>query len=156
VNETIREAASPEELQAVRELCQEYAESLGVDPEKLNLMQELADLPGKYAAPTGCLLIAVVGGQFAGCVALRMLSEGIGEMKRLYLRPPYRKMGLGRRLVDRLIQQARSLGYHTLRLDTIPEKMAGAVALYRALGFISIPPYWNNLLPGVEYMELKL
>jgi putative acetyltransferase len=156
VLETIQQAAGSADLETFRSMCREYAEALGVDLEAQNLTQELAGLPGKYAPPTGALLLAMVDGEYAGCVALKKLSEGICEMKRLYVRPQYRKSGLGRRLVERLIQEARALGYSILRLDTLPDKMGRAVALYRALGFVSIPPYWNSPLPGTEYMELRL
>lgn len=156
MSEVIQQATHPDELQAVREMCLEYAEAIGVDLETQNLTQELADLPGKYAPPTGSLLLAVVDGQFAGCVALRKLSDGVCEMKRLYVRPQYRKIGLGRRLVERVIQEARQIGYSVVRLDTLAERMGSAVALYRQLGFVTIPPYWNSPLPGTEYMELKL
>ena len=89
-------------------------------------------------------------------MALKYLSDGVCEMKRLYVRPQYRNAGLGRALIERLIREARLLGYAIMRLDTLPERMTHAVALYRELGFVKIPPYWNNTLPGIEYMELKL
>jgi GNAT superfamily N-acetyltransferase len=156
MNETIQCATSPEDLLSVREMCQEYAHALGVDLETQNLAQELGELPGKYASPFGCLLLAFVNGKPAGCVALKRLTEDTCEMKRLYVRPQYRRRGLGRRLLERLIQEARLIGYSNLRLDTLPEKMDRAVSLYCSMGFVAIPPYWNNTLPGVEYMELRL
>lgn len=152
----IQHATSPDGFQAVRELCREYADALGVDLETQNLSQELAQLPGPYAPPSGCLLLATAQSEPAGCVAFKSLSDGICEMKRLYVRPPYRRTGAGRALAERLIQEARLHGYTTMRLDTLPERMGRAVALYRALGFVNIPPYWNNPLPGIEYMELTL
>ena len=152
----IQRAANPDALQAVRDLCREYADALGVDLETQNLSQELAELPGQYAPPSGCLLLATAHGQPAGCVAFKYLSDGICEMKRLYVRPQYRRTGLGRALAERLIHEARLLGYTRMRLDTLPERMGRAVALYHALGFVNIPPYWNNVLPGIEYMELTL
>ncbi len=156
MTETIQQAASSADFEAFRIMCREYAEALGVDLEAQNLTKELAGLPGQYAPPAGVLLLASVDGNHAGCVALKKLADGICEMKRLYVRPHFRKTGLGRRLVERLIEEARTLGYRILRLDTLPDKMGRAVALYRALGFVSIPPYWNSPLPGTEYMELKL
>ena len=152
----IAPATSPAQLDDVRALCREYADTLGLDLETQNLSQELAQLPGKYAPPAGCLLLAHVGDQPAGCVAFRPLGERVCEMKRLYVRPSYRKLGLGRLLVERLLQEGRARGYTTMRLDTIPERMQAAVALYQRFGFVNIPAYWSNLLPGVEYMELAL
>lgn len=153
---TIHNVSSLEELPIIRTLFQEYADSLGFSLESQNFAQELDELPGKYAPPTGCLLLAMVDGEPAGIVALRPQSHDACEMKRLYVRPQYRKLGLGRALVERVIEEARVLGYRVLRLDTIPTLMERAVALYTALGFERIPPYWNNVLPGAEYMELRL
>ena len=152
----IAPVTSTAQLDDVRVLCREYADMLGLDLETQNLSQELAQLPGKYAAPAGCLLLARVADRAAGCVALRPLGERVCEMKRLYVRPSCRGLGLGRLLVERLLQEARERGYATMRLDTIPERMQSAVALYRGFGFVNIPAYWSNPLPGVEYMELAL
>ena len=107
------------DLPAIRTMFQEYVDSLGVDLDFQGLSQELAELPGKYAPPAGCLLLATVDGEPAGCVALRPLDRGISEMKRLYVRPEYRKGGLGRKLAMRVIQEARELGYERMRLDTL-------------------------------------
>ena len=120
------------------------------------MTKELAGLPGPYAPPAGALLLAIVDRNYAGCVALKKLADGVCEMKRLYVRPHCRKTGLGRRLVERLIEEARRLDYRILRLDTLPDKMGRAVALYQSLGFVSISPYWNSPLTGTEYMELNL
>lgn len=156
MNLTIRRSGEACELLTVRELFREYAASLNLDLEAQNFAHELTDLPGKYGAPTGCILLALAGHEPIGCVALRPLDDGACEMKRLYVRPQYRTTGAGRRLAERIIHKARVLGYRAIRLDTIPPQMARAVALYRALGFEPIPPYWHNPLPGVEYMERKL
>lgn len=156
MSEIIRAAVAPADLEAVRALCREYAAELGIDLETQNLTQELAELPGKYAPPEGALLLAMGEGQVAGCVALRKLDAEAAEMKRLYVRPGFRRTGLGRRLISAILELARALGYRFVRLDTLPAKMAGAVAIYRALGFRPIAPYWNNELPGVEYLELEL
>jgi GNAT superfamily N-acetyltransferase len=156
MNLTIGPASSPGELQAVRQLCRQYADALGVDLETQDLSRELAELPGHYAPPLGCQLLAVVDGQPAGCVALKQLAEGICELKRLYVRPEHRSSGLGRSLIERLIQETRGLGYRIMRLDTIPQRMGHAVSLYRTLGFEPIASYWNNVLPGIEYLELRL
>ena len=152
----IHQPTSANEMQVVRELFEEYAQAIGVDLATQNFSQELTDLPGKYAPPAGCILLATVDGQPAGCVALRPLADGACEMKRLYVRRQYRAAGLGRTLAEHIISQARTRGYASMRLDTIPSKMRGAVSLYLALGFQWIPAYWDNPLPGAQYMELKL
>src|SRR2546423_373924 len=130
MNSAIQRATQSQEFQAIRELCREYADALGVDLETQNLSVELAQLPGNYAPPSGCLLLAMAQGRPAGCVAGECLADGICEMKRLYVRPEYRRTGLGRALVERPIEEARLLGYATMRLDTLPDKMGRAVALY--------------------------
>jgi GNAT superfamily N-acetyltransferase len=152
----IEHAASAAQLQAFRRLCEEYAESLDIDLETQGLSRELGELPGKYAPPAGRILLAMVNGEAVGCVALRRLDDGACEMKRLYVAPRLRALKLGRALVERLISDARSLGYRVMRLDTIAERMGPAVALYESFGFRPIPAYWNNVLPGAEYMELEL
>jgi putative acetyltransferase len=152
----IETASSPEELDAFRKLCLEYAAGLGVDLETQDFSRELAELPGKYAPPAGRILLAMVHGEAAGCVALRPLEAFACEMKRLYVAPRYRALKLGRALAERLITDARGIGYRTMKLDTIATRMAPAIALYESLGFKRIPAYWNNMLPGAEYMQLEI
>jgi len=152
----IRPVAEGPDLGLVRCLFEEYSSSLGMSLESQNFARELEDLPGKYGPPSGCLLLATVAGQPAGCVALRDLGGGVCEMKRLYARDQFRGIGLGRSLMERVIEAGKALGYRTMRLDTIPSRMRIAAALYRTAGFQAIPAYWENPLPGVEYMELKL
>jgi ribosomal protein S18 acetylase RimI-like enzyme len=152
---TIRQVSAAEEMGPVRALFREYANSLGFDLCFQNFEQELAGLPGPYAPPSGCLLLAFVGDEPAGCVALKQLDEGACEMKRLYVRSRYRGTGLGRTLAEQIIEEARSLGYRAIRLDTVPSVMAGAVALYRSLGFQDIPAYCFNPVPGALYLELR-
>jgi predicted N-acetyltransferase YhbS len=153
---TIRMVTSADEMEPVRTLFREYAASLGFDLCFQNFEQELAELPGQYAPPSGCLLLATVGDEPAGCVALKKLADGVGEMKRLYVGSRHRGTGLGRILAEQVIREAKRLGYQAIRLDTIPSKMGSAVALYRSLGFREIPAYCFNPIPGASFMELRL
>ena len=146
--EEIRLAQSVEEIAAARNLFTEYAESLGFSLCFQGFDQELATLPGRYAPPRGRLLLAWVDGAPAGCVALRPLNQDTAEMKRLYVRPEYQGRGLGRRLAIRVVEEATTLGYRGMWLDTIPATMGPAVALYRSLGFENIPAYTDHQAPG--------
>lgn len=139
----------------MRDLVSEYARSLGVDLSFQNLERELAELPGAYAPPRGRLLLALCGEEPAGCVALRPLDGSTCELKRLYVRPAFRGVGLGLRLAVEAISAARELGYRRIRLDTLPE-MDAAQALYRSLGFEPIEPYTENPVPGARFYELRL
>jgi ribosomal protein S18 acetylase RimI-like enzyme len=151
-----QQAESPEQIAQVRELFLEYANSLGFSLCFQSFDQELAGLPGDYTPPQGCLLLATHNAQPAGCVALHKLSPEACEMKRLYVRPHFRGKGLGRQLADRVIAEARQIGYKYLRLDTVEQVMKTAVAMYRQLGFREIPPYRPNPIAGALYMELQL
>jgi putative acetyltransferase len=152
---TIRVVTSADEMEPVRLLLREYADSLGFDLCFQDFEQELAGLPGPYAPPSGCLLLAMVGDEPAGCVALKQQADGVCEMKRLYVRSRHRGTGLGRTLAEQIIQEAKRLGYQAIRLDTVPATMGSAVTLYRSLGFRDIPPYCFNPVPGALYMELR-
>ena len=153
---SMTQASTPAQIAQVRELFLEYAQSLGFSLCFQNFDQELAGLPGDYSPPDGRLLLAAYEGQVAGCVALHKLEPGICEMKRLYLRPAFRGKGLGRKLAEVILEEARSIGYERLRLDTVGPVMKDAVALYRTLGFREIAPYRANPMEGTLYLELSL
>lgn len=150
------QAESVAHVTQARELFQEYAQSLGVNLCFQNFEQELAGLPGHYAQPDGRLLLAEYELQLAGCVALHKWEDGICEMKRLYLRPSFRGKGLGRAIAEKIITDARSIGYRRMRLDTIEPLMKDAVEMYRKLGFREIAAYRPNPIVGAMYMELQL
>jgi len=152
----IRQAASSAEIAQVRELFLEYAQSLGFSLCFQNFDKELENLPGDYVPANGRLLLAEYESELAGCVALRRLDDEACEMKRLYLRPKFRGKGLGRMLADKLISEARSIGYRRMRLDTVEPVMKTAVAMYREMGFREIAPYRENPMAGALYMELAL
>ena len=154
----MQQAESPEQIASVRELFLEYAQSLNFSLCFQSFDQELAGLPGDYAPPHGRLVLATCGLTPAGCVALHKLNEDeeVCEMKRLYVRQGFRGKGLGRILSERVVADARQIGYKRLRLDTVEPVMRGAVALYRKLGFREIAPYRENPIEGALYMELHL
>ncbi len=151
----VAEALDAESVEACRALFSQYHEELGMSLCFQGFDEELASLPGAYARPRGRLLLARILGEPAGCVALRPLGHQDGEMKRLYIRPMYRGMGLGRVLAECVIDEARGLAYRTLKLDTLPG-MAPAQHLYRDLGFIDAAPYNDNPMPGVRFLSLDL
>ena len=150
---------TPAQIDATRLIFTEYAEQLGVDLCFQNFDAELADLPGEYASPHGVLLLALINGVVAGCCALRSLSSvdypNAAEMKRLYVRKPYRGSGLGRQLAEATLDAARIAGYHSVLLDTLDD-MESARALYVDLGFTSIAPYYHNPIPGAHYLKADL
>jgi len=152
----ISPAINPIQVEGVRVLFREYAQSLGFSLCFQGFDKELADLPGSYAPPSGRLLLATARGQAAGCVALRALDPTSCEMKRLYVHPSFRESGLGRQLTQVIITEARATGYNSIRLDTIVGKMDDAIRLYRKLGFKEIDPYRANPVAGALYMELQL
>jgi ribosomal protein S18 acetylase RimI-like enzyme len=151
----ILKAESGEELEQVRVLFGEYSNSLAFDLDFQNFEEELANLPSDYVRPAGCLLLAINKGQSVGCVGLRMLSDGVCEMKRLYVREQFRGLGFGRALAEAVIEEARKIGYNYMRLDTVPS-MDVARALYASVGFKQTSPYRYNPIEDAVFMELRL
>jgi len=152
----ISQAEAPAQIAQARELFLEYAQSLGFSLGFQNFDTELANLPGDYAPPDGRLLLAEYQGQLAGCVALHKLAADTCEMKRLYLRSQFRGQRLGRLLAERILSEARQIGYQRMRLDSVEPVMKNAVAMYRQIGFREIEPYCTNPIAGALYMELDL
>lgn len=150
------QAATTAQIQQAKQLFQEYAAWVEISLCFQNFDKELANLPGDYVPPSGRLLLAVADGKAMGCVALRKISNDVGEMKRLYVRPSFRSRGLGRTLTETLIAEAKEIGYTKLRLDTLPGKMDRAIGMYRAFGFTEIAPYYRNPVAGATFMELRL
>ena len=148
-------AQFPADLEVVRALFRDYADGLGIDLCFQDFEAECADLPGKYAPPDGQLLLAWEGGQAVGCVALRRVDAGTGEMKRLYVRPEFRHLRLGRQLAQAICAQARAAGYASICLDTL-SSMHAAVGLYRSLGFKPTAPYVFNPIPDALFLALDL
>ncbi|WP_422928111.1 GNAT family N-acetyltransferase [Singulisphaera sp. PoT] len=150
------EVASPADLEDARTLfrayASEFADWLAETLRYQSFDAEVAGLPGRYAPPLGGFLLARDGGIPAGCVALRALGVDTCEMKRLYVAPAYRGQDLGMRLVEAVIDLARRLGHRRIVLDTLPE-MRGAISLYRSLGFIEIPAYWDNPIERSLFFE---
>lgn len=150
---------TPEELAALRGLLREYADALQIDLCFQGFEAELAELPGEYAAPRGALLMATVDQQLAGCCALRPLDAAdypnACEMKRLYVRPAFRRTGIGRQLVEAILDRARMAGYACVLLDTLND-MESARALYQDLGFEEIAPYYHNPIEGAHYLKVNL
>lgn len=144
-----------EDLSHIRELFLAYAEWIGIDLSFQNFNEELANLPGDYAPPAGCLLLAFYDDKPAGCVAARKLDGDICEMKRLYVLPEFQGLSIGKSLAREIIAEAKGLRYAKMRLDTMP-KMASAQSLYHSLDFKEIAPYRFNPEPGAVFMELDL
>ena len=152
---TLLQAESAADVEAARGLFLAYAGALDFSLCFQGFDGELAQLPGYYAPPSGRLLLARVDGALAGCIALRDLGGGDCEMKRLYVDPGFRGLGLGRTLAEAVIAEAYAIGYVRVRLDTLPS-MVSARVLYDLLGFTDIPPYYHNPVEGAAYKELVL
>jgi Predicted acetyltransferase len=142
-------------MEEIKQLFSEYAQSLEIDLAFQNFEMELNTLPGKYGPPDGALILALVDGNGAGCIALRKISDSICEMKRLYVRNEYRGLGIGKELIMLILEEARKLHYGYIRLDTLPT-MKKAQELYLALGFYDIEPYVYNPIQGTRFLELCL
>lgn len=151
----IRPATFPDGAAAVLDIWQEFVANSPVDLAYQGNEVEFADLPGKYAAPGGCVLLADRDGAIEGCVALRKVSNDICEMKRLYVRPHARGHGLGRDLLTRLIAEARGAGYREMRLDVM-ERFVSARRLYDDFGFVAAEPVAYNPVPGASFLGLCL
>ena len=151
----ILQAASPRDIASVRTLFEEYARAVDAPACFAGFEGELDALPGEYAPPGGRLFLALEGEQPAGCAAMRRVDAASGEMKRLYVRPAFRRSGLGRELTQAVITAAREQGYLRLVLDTLPA-MAQAQALYRLLDFRPTGPYLSCPTPGASCYELIL
>jgi ribosomal protein S18 acetylase RimI-like enzyme len=151
----LREARFPDDGTAVRRLFREYAAGLDIDLAFQGFEEELAGLPGAYAAPGGAVLVAERGDRPLGCVAFRPLDRSTCEMKRLYVHPDARGQGIGERLVAGVCERARDRGYRRMRLDTL-SSMTSALRLYAAAGFRFIPAYIFNPIPDARYLERDL
>ena len=152
----IKIAESQEEIAKAKKLFREYEKWFGISLCFQNFDDEVAHLPGKYAEPDGRLFLAYAGEKLAGCIALRKLEKGICEMKRLFVREDFRGLRIGKILIEKIIEEARNLGYEKMRLDTYPPKMGKAVSLYESFGFREIPSYYHNPYDDVLYMEKVL
>ena len=151
----IIQAETKQQVEKTKELFIEYGKSLDFELCFQDFDKELADLPGYYSPPDGRLFLAELGGEIAGCIALRKLEEGICEMKRLYVKPQFRVHNIGKFLVEKLIEEAKIIGYKKMRLDTVPA-MQTAQKLYKSMGFKEISPYRLNPVLGAVFMELNL
>lgn len=145
----------PKEISEVKKLIQEYGQSLKINLSLQDFKKELNELPGKYSAPRGTLIMVKVNGKSAGCVALKEMNQDSCEMKRLYVRNEFRGQGIGKLMVTQLIKEAKELKYTYMNLDTLPG-MLRAQEIYKSYGFYDVNPYVYNPVDGVRYMELKL
>lgn len=151
----ILEADSPAMMAVAKELFLEYADSLEISLEFQDFDAEISDLPGQYSRPSGCIFLAFDDTYAVGCAALRKLEGGVCEMKRLYVRPAYRGIGLGKVLSKRIIMEAGEIGYRKMRLDTLAS-MSEAILLYKSMGFKEIGPYRHNPAENAVFMEISL
>lgn len=151
----IIQAITPQQIDTARSLFREYQQFLNVDLCFQGFEDELASLPGKYAAPDGAILLAEFDGKIAGCVAVRSIKDEICEMKRLYVKDEFRGLAIGKKLAQEIIKTAKELNYKKMQLDTL-ERLQAAMGIYQQLGFQKISPYYANPLDEVVYWELDL
>jgi putative acetyltransferase len=151
----IIQAETSEQIEETRRIFREYEAWLDLDLCFQGFAEELANLPGKYQPPEGRLLLAIADGKIAGCAALRKLEAGVCEMKRLFVRDEFRRRKIGVSLIEKLIAEAKEIGYEKMRLDTFPPKMGKAVGLYESYGFREIAPYYHNPHGETLFMELE-
>jgi len=151
----IKQALTEKQIKHTQKLFIEYANYLGIDLNFQNFKEELKTLPGNYSPPEGCILLAYYKDKLVGCVAVRKLQDDVCEMKRLYIRPKYRRISIGKALSTAIIHNAKEIGYKYMRLDTLPF-MKEAITLYLALGFKEITPYRYNPFENAKFYELKL
>ena len=147
-------AETDEQIEQARKLFREYEAWFGMNLCFQNFDEEVAALPGKYAAPKGRLFLAYSGETLVGCIALRKLEDGVCEMKRLFVKEDFRGQKIGIALIEKLLEEAQIIGYKKIQLDTFPPKMAKAVSLYESYGFREIPPYYHNPYGETLFMEL--
>ncbi len=152
----IIQAETPEQIEQACAIFREYEAWISLSLCFQNFDEEVANLPGKYAAPEGRLLLAFADGNLAGCIALRKLETQVCEMKRLFVKAEFRGQKIGIALIETVIEEARKIGYARMRLDTYPPKMAKAVKLYESYGFRPIPPYYPNPYDDTFFMEKDL
>ena len=152
----IVQADSTHLIDEARHIFREYETWLGLDLCFQGFEDELNGLPGKYEPPDGRLFLLYSDKMLAGCIALRKLDTDVCEMKRLFVRDGFRGEGIGNLLIEKLISDARDIGYSKMRLDTYPAKMGKAVSLYESHGFSVIESYYDNPHDGVLFMELEL
>jgi len=152
----IFQASSDLDIQTAHSLFEEYEASLGISLCFQNFAEELAKLPGEYASPDGRLLLVSEDDVVGGCIALRKIDDATCEMKRLYIRPAFRGRGLGRKMVQAILNEAKEIGYTRIRLDTMPGRMDDAIGLYRSFGFKEISPYYSTPIDDTLFMELRL
>ncbi len=150
------QAETPEQLEEVCKLFREYEKKLDLDLCFQGFEEELANLPGKYSKPEGRLFLAISDEKIAGCIALRKIDDEICEMKRLFVRDEFRGQKIGNLLIEKVISEAKEIGYQKMRLDTYPPKMEKAVKLYESHGFYEIDSYYHNPHSESVYMELQL
>lgn len=155
INLSIKVAATPAEIEAVRQLFLEYGKARNFDAALGDFHAELAGLPGKYAQPNGCLLLATFDGQAVGCIAYRKIGDDVCEIKRMYVSPTFRGNGISKKLIHTLIKQARQANYRLMRLDSHPS-MHTAQAIYKSFGFQAIDRYNDNPIPGILFFELEI